>query len=552
MPELPRFSAEKGREQILNDFIALGTVYERMEKYAPPDPKKPEVSEMHVLVRQFKSAYETAELEGHPVPSARAKMPEVIEKEFPKVFNKTDALLGSLFQTPALQSEFKQKLGQELHSMDDVRKFRQSLLQPFFKAFESKAGAIKENRRLTKDVINQKLQEAIRQATFKQATWPATLEKLKLLPGEHLFWLDQNDQKSLETLLSFAEPPKTFSLLEVDYFDEQLLDLYGAVHDAGAIVKEVGKYHGPRVKALRLEARAAKAKSITAAKETAEKMASIKPVKKFHARAERREGGVSLERAAEIFGQDFLGPEAVQNAFGFEVEAPPIPFSEAELIRAKELGQMLVLRVDKTPDGKPMSLEQINGLLGEKWKQVKIGGVLNTAEGWRDSVKGAERFAGEAVRPGWALTSKDLVSETTDKNYIQQTERLISHLKNELFKDQDLPDVYVQAIQEFEVQKAELTRLMTSDWQECAKRLVELQITQLCRQTDEETIYDLALNYDATGKRLLPNKYSWSGSRSQDGDLVHVGSFDAVGVSGSRWYPLRHDVIPGVLFSRRV
>ena len=267
--------------------------------------------------------------------------------------------------------------------------------------------------------------------------------------------------------------------------------------------------------------------------------------------AERRDYAVSWSRAREVMGQDYLGAEAIKNAFGVEVGAPSIPFSEEELLRAKELGQMLVLRVD-TLQGEPTSIRQINDLLAEKWKREEKGDVLNTYQRWRHEIKGEKLFEEEAIRPGWALVSKDLVPETTDKNYIEQTERLVTHLKEDIFKDQNLKGEYAQAVQEFESQKAELTELMTSNWQECAKRLVELKITQLCRQTDEENIYDLALYYSATGKRLLPNKYSWSGSCSQDGSLVGVGAFDAGGVYGGRWDPEDHSDFTGVLFSRRV
>ncbi|KKW21013.1 MAG: hypothetical protein UY62_C0035G0009, partial [Parcubacteria group bacterium GW2011_GWF2_50_9] len=89
-------------------------------------------------------------------------------------------------------------------------------------------------------------------------------------------------------------------------------------------------------------------------------------------------------------------------------------------------------------------------------------------------------------------------------------------------------------------------------WQQAAKELAELKITQLTRQSIQETIYDLALYYDKNGKRLLPNVYIWSNSRSTDGLLVYLGRFDAEGVFGSGWTPgYRHGDL-GVLLSRRL
>ena len=53
------------------------------------------------------------------------------------------------------------------------------------------------------------------------------------------------------------------------------------------------------------------------------------------------------KEAKEILGEDFLGPEEVKEVFGITIEeVPAIPFSQAELERAKELGQQLILQVE--------------------------------------------------------------------------------------------------------------------------------------------------------------------------------------------------------------
>ena len=65
-------------------------------------------------------------------------------------------------------------------------------------------------------------------------------------------------------------------------------------------------------------------------------------------------------------------------------------------------------------------------------------------------------------------------------------------------------------------------------------------------------MYDLLLTYDATGSRLLPDVYSWSNTRSQDGGLVLVGGFDAGGVRGYYWDPGSQDGNLGALLVRRV
>lgn len=270
----------------------------------------------------------------------------------------------------------------------------------------------------------------------------------------------------------------------------------------------------------------------------------------------RLEGTVAeqIETAVEKLGKEnVFGPKEIEKTFGVRLsEVPEIPFSVEELERAEKMGQMLVLRIDKTKDGKPMSLLAMNDILVKRWEKEKKGGLLNTADGWRDTVTGEKDFAEVAPRSGWALVSKDLLPDSTSKNYIDQTEVIIKALREKAFKDIEMPEEYEKAIREFESNKDRLTRLMSKNWEQAAKELSELKINQLTRQSIQETIYDLAMYYDARGKRLLPDRYTWSNSRSRDGYLVYLGRFVAEGVYGCEWKPdYRTDVV-GVSLSRRL
>ena len=272
-----------------------------------------------------------------------------------------------------------------------------------------------------------------------------------------------------------------------------------------------------------------------------------------HAESKERTAGIEFQEARELLGEDLIGPEEIEKTWGVSPEEiPDIPFSREELERAKEMGQMLVLRIDKTADGKPMSMEAMNTILAKRWEKEKKGGLLNTAEGWRDRVTGSKDFAEVAPRAGWVLVSKELLPGSTSKNYIEQTEVIIKALREQAFKDAELPDEYEEAIREFEVNKDRLTKLMSENWQQAAKELSELKISQLTRQSLQEGIYDLALYFDKNGKRLLPNVYTWSNSRSSDGRLVSLGDFVAEGVDGGGWTPDGRGGLLGVLLSRRL
>ncbi len=266
---------------------------------------------------------------------------------------------------------------------------------------------------------------------------------------------------------------------------------------------------------------------------------------------ERMEGTIEaqIEAAVEILGKEnVFGPKEVEKTFGVRVsEVPDIPFSAKEIRRAEEMGQMLVLRVDKTEEGKPMSIGAISDIVSKKWKNEAI---LRTREGWKSFI-GEESFTKNAARAGWALVSREILSDSLSKNYIEQTEVLIKTLKEKAFKDMELPEAYEEAIEEFQSQKDELVRLMNNNWQEAARRLSGLKITQLTRQSLEEVVYDLAMYYDANKKRLLTDKYAWTSSLEPRGSLVDVGDFEFDGVYG-RFEPGNRGGGLGVSLSRRL
>lgn len=260
-----------------------------------------------------------------------------------------------------------------------------------------------------------------------------------------------------------------------------------------------------------------------------------------------------IEVAIEKLGKEnVFGPKEIEKIFGVRLaEVPGIPFSVEELERAEKLGQMLLLRVDKTAEGKPMSLEAMTEVMAKRWKDEGKGDLLSTADGWKSWI-GEDRFTTESPRTGWALVSKDVLPESLSKNYIEQTEVIIATLKSDVFKDMDIPEEYTKAIEEFESKKAKLIELVNEDWRKAAKELAELKISQMTRQTFPENIYDLAVYYDANNKRLLSDTRTWSTSLHPGGNLVGLGKFGAEGVDGRRRYPdARYDDL-GVSLSRRL
>ncbi len=214
---------------------------------------------------------------------------------------------------------------------------------------------------------------------------------------------------------------------------------------------------------------------------------------------EAKEAHIEFEEAKEIFGPDFLGPEAVEATFGVELsqeelgQIEVIPFTREELEQAKKLGMMLVLRVPrvgKDKAAKPLTIKQLRGVfkgedkLGDsKKKKFQIFYDQN----WYDK----EDFATKATPSlGWGLVSKSILPDSLGKDWDKQEE------------------VLKKWAQENGIDPA-----------------------QIKRRTPVEIAYDTLLYYGTNKESLLENTWDWTEVQSSDGYFVHVGSFDSGGLS---------------------
>ena len=234
-------------------------------------------------------------------------------------------------------------------------------------------------------------------------------------------------------------------------------------------------------------------------------------------RAYKVENVVTPEQAREIFGEDnFIGPEDIHNTFGFTPEdIPRIPFSKEEIARAKELGQQLILYVD-TKDGVPFTAEDM------------IDSVNNKASDGNPVLYGRKALNEYGItdvcpRSAWRLTTPEVLENTTNKNYLDQTEALIDYLKDEVFKDTELPESYQKAITEFESKKDVIQDHMTLDWEEAARQLTTLAINQLTRENVAEVIYRLIIAERKNKTRNLRLSYTWTTTLDSDGFPMRVG-----------------------------
>lgn len=242
---------------------------------------------------------------------------------------------------------------------------------------------------------------------------------------------------------------------------------------------------------------------------------------------------VSLETAERIMDTEFFGPEAIKKTFGVEFsssETPSIPYSATELERARELGQFLILRTDRDHEGKPLTMQRMQQTLQELFDRERKGKVFFNTDWYKDE----DFFKKGVCKPRWALVSKNVIPESTNANYLVQTEKLADYVRNQVFKGGTVPPEYEEAIREFHLQRADIEHFFTSDWQEAARRLAELKLNQLTRRAPVESVYDTLVYFQNNDKRLLQDEYDWTIGRYAVGALVLSGVFypDGLYVNG--------------------
>lgn len=266
-----------------------------------------------------------------------------------------------------------------------------------------------------------------------------------------------------------------------------------------------------------------------------------------------RQGGVSIEEAKAILGDDhFFGTEALQKTFpGTAIESiniPSIPFSRAELERAKELCNSLRLRIDHAPDGDPLTMKKMHEMLQPTFSTESKGKILNNISWYGNE----EFFTTATPNVCWVLTSNEVIPDSEDKDYLEQTELIAAYLEETVYAGSQLPEEYAEAIEEMNTQMDEIRSLIEADeWQQAAERLEALKLNKLTRRTPSEVLYDMLVTFKKNGQRYLEDRYDWTGVRDSGGYLVRVGYVDSGGVRVSYGRPDGSYARLGVVLSRK-
>ena len=246
----------------------------------------------------------------------------------------------------------------------------------------------------------------------------------------------------------------------------------------------------------------------------------------------------SLSFAETLLGsENVIGPGKIAQCFGVRLEkAPPIPFSRMDLLRAQELGLMLVLQIDTDADGNPLTISRMKTIRNN----TTLAGFPLLHEFGKQHYFSNDFYIKEVPLPGWKLVSWDILPETTQKNYIDQTQVIVDYYRETFFAGRVIPPLYQAAIDEFSYKKKTIEMMMVSG------RLINrdigrqetqrLEVTHRMREKAVDIVYRLAFGMQKGDVVPLHLTRSWSSSIDADGMFVCVGDPDFQGAGMSSRY----------------
>lgn len=272
-----------------------------------------------------------------------------------------------------------------------------------------------------------------------------------------------------------------------------------------------------------------------------------------HLRALQDEIKVTPEEAKEIMGEEFFGPEQVERALGQPIDRkdiPTIPFPEEDLKRAKEMGQFLILRVDKTDRGESLRGWKIyeelkNAYLDEEEKRYSKNTQVHPLS--------LETISKEMPEKGWALVSKEVLGTSKNNCYDVQTSALLSELI--AAKSSGLSDIEKKAMGELFEKSDLILKIQSSTKEEDVAQAIDilesLEGNKMLRPSITEIFYDMFVYYKTRGERLYQGYEIWTKSLNSDkeGFLSIDNSRNTLSILCP--YPSYKDSYLGTVFSRR-
>src|SRR3989339_563521 len=442
-------------------------------------------------------------------------------------------LIKRLLKSDDLSQLLEDKFGKKVRSLNQAKDIARELIEPFYDQYSRHLRANGGKGKRTRDAMSS-----------DESAWDVAAidvpSGVDIMDNDKLQVL-QNQRKSFEELV------KKLSLLPGPHqkFAKLLAEGQGTAQDVNLLLNSYA--FGNNKGSLDF----GKLDFVWEQEDLKKLMDLITKVTEFNEEIQQKLGieipfkpeCASLEQAREIMAENFYGSARIKKAFGFEVpasEIPDIPYSPAELQRAKALGERLVLRVSPDDSGQYLTMKKIIELAQPRLIDDYKLQLYNV-----DRHQMEDFYQTNFLKTEWRLISGSFVAGSTNQNYLHQTRLLRDHLKALDFlskkEESDCSDEILQQLSEqmgVDWNKQEIIdqNKYTANWREVTRKIVELLINQNHRRTPSEIIYDWVLEFSRTKDiGLFKKNFDWTSCLSSSGHLVYIGCFvsDGMSVDGS-------------------
>jgi hypothetical protein len=258
-----------------------------------------------------------------------------------------------------------------------------------------------------------------------------------------------------------------------------------------------------------------------------------------------------FEKAKEIFNGEVYGPDEVERALGIKIDRrriPDIPFNDLEMVGAQRHFHFLTLRVDKTKDGTPLTMQN----LGKMHNGVTVRRLFRSTDEYNEQ----PFFTKSAPTFGWVLAPSRIIS-AGERHFVEQTAALATYLEEVVYDSAKtgiaMPSRVKDMIQRFRSMAGSIVQTLNSNTQRDKNALVmkvhSLDINKSFRPTPVELTYDMLVARNANRKLLFKNSLVWTNELIGKNRIVALGRSNfATGITVELLQALNIERDSGVAF----
>ena len=244
-----------------------------------------------------------------------------------------------------------------------------------------------------------------------------------------------------------------------------------------------------------------------------------------------------------LFHNRYYAADETEQVFGFRPKDITLPeyWKPEDYELHAEAGHLLICYPNRLPNLEPVTFEEMakRALAGKSVSE----GLLWQSQFSRDGNLVSDWILNDPLqrngmpRSGWQFVSLDALSETREKDFIEQTNTLIRNMEQCLHHA--IPPILWDAKSKWEGYERDFARslIKRSEQKAASMYLSSLDVTRFLREPVQNAFFRYLLVFGMTGEKLFGNAYSWSSSLSSDGRLVYFGLADVLGASVGRPTP---------------